>query len=133
MTCQLVTEKSGWILVPTNVGGLFTLSVVLSSGDSEFWADKASDFWSSGDVMAESHLQPGRSTILRYVDAVDILLVVAIQNCNVLSSGRGSVSCRRMLRSPATRTAGKFLQGSSCNLFICQGCLCKNVNFMDHM
>ncbi|CAN6320701.1 unnamed protein product [Urochloa humidicola] len=131
MVYQLATEKSGWSLLPTCFGGSITLWVVLSSGDSEFLADlDAPDLWSSGEVMAESHLQPGRSTFLRYVDVLDILILVAIKNY-VSSSGRGSASNCKLLRSPATRTAGKHLQGPSCNFLISQGCLCKNVNFKE--
>ncbi|CAO2166250.1 unnamed protein product [Urochloa humidicola] len=133
MVYQLATEKPGWSLLPTCFGGSITLWVVLSSGDSEFSTDlDASDLWSSGDVMAESHLQPGRSTFLRYVDVLDILTLVAIKNY-VSSSGRGAASSCRLLRSPATRMTGKHLQGPSCNFLIPQGCLCKNVNFKDYM
>ena len=36
---QLVTEKSGWILLPTCLGGSVTRWVVSSFGEPEFWVD----------------------------------------------------------------------------------------------
>ena len=41
--------------------------------------------------MAGGHiLQPGRSTSLQHVNALDMRLMVASKNCEELSSGRGS-------------------------------------------
>ena len=73
-----------------------------------------------------------RLAFLRYVDDFDILLLEAIKNY-VSSSVRGTASSCWKLRSPVTRTTGVFLQGLSCIFSIFQGCLCKNVNFENHM
>jgi hypothetical protein len=117
------------------LGGFVPRRVLLSSDDSEFLEDlEASDLWSSGEVMADGHLKPKRSACVWCVDAFDRLLKVATQNCIVPSSGRGSASSCRMLRSPATRMTGKMcLRGLCCNFSFFRGCLgkCCNVNFMN--
>ena len=120
---QLV-EKSGWALVPTSIGGFvplwgfIPLWVVQSSGLSELLVIlEEPDLWPSGDAMASGHLLPGRSVVLRHVDIIDMLLMVALENCDVSSSERGSASGSGWLRSPVTRTTGRFLQGQSCNFF----------------
>ena len=130
---QLVTEKPGWFLLPTCLGGLVLRWVVSSFGEPEFWVDLvAPALWFLGEVMADGHLQPGHSMFLRYVDDFDILLLEAIKNY-VSSSARGRTSSCWKLRSPVTRAAGLFLQELSCIFSISQGCLCKNVNFENHM
>jgi hypothetical protein len=130
---QLVTEKSGWILLPTCSGGLVTGWVVSSPVDSRFLADLGVPvLWSSGEVMVDRHLQPGRSACLRYVDAFNILLFEAIKK-SICSSERGMTSSCRRLRSSVTRTTGIFLQGLACKFSIFQECLCKNVNIMKYM
>jgi hypothetical protein len=70
------------------------------------------------DVMADGHLlQPGHSTSLQHVDALDMRLMVASKNCEKLSSGRGSASSYRLLRPPVTRSTGRtrILQGLDCS------------------
>jgi hypothetical protein len=96
---------------------------------------EAPDLWPSGDAMASGHLLPGRSAVLRHVDVLDMLLMVALENCDVSLSERGSTSGSSWLRSPVTRTTGRFLQGQSCNFLFIQERLCKiwNVNFEDYM
>ena len=95
---QLVTEKSGWILLPTCLGGSIPCWVVSLFGGPEFWVDLvAPALWFLGEVMADGHLQPGRSAFLRYVDDFDILLLEAIKNY-VSSSVRGTASSCWKLR-----------------------------------
>jgi len=130
---QLVTEKSGWFLLPTCLGGSVLRWVVSSFGEPEFWVDLvAPALWFLDEVMVDGHLLLGCSAFLRYVDDFDILLLEAIKNY-VSSSVRGTASSCWKLSSPVTRTTGVFLQGLSCIFSIFQGCLCKNVNFENHM
>ena len=54
--------------------------------------------------MAGGHiLQPGRSTSLQHVDALDMRFMVASKNCEELSSGRGSASSYRLLGDEVNR------------------------------
>ena len=90
---QLVTEKPGWFLLRTCLGGSVPRWVVSSFGEPEFWVDLvAPALWFLGEVMADDHLQPGRSAFLWYVDAFDILLLEAVKNYVVSSSVRGMAS-----------------------------------------
>ena len=95
----------------------------------------ASGLCPSGEAMAGGHLQrPERLAVLRYADAIDMLLLVPIKN--YVSLGRGSASsCRRLLRSPATSMTGQFLQGSGCNFCFFQRYLCKiwDVNYPENI
>ena len=109
-------EKSGWLFSPTFLGGLLPLLGVPSFGQMGVLADLvASGLCPSGEAMAGGHLQrPERLAVLRYADAIDMLLLVPIKN--YVSSGRGSASsCRRLLRSPVTSMTRQFLQRSGCN------------------
>jgi hypothetical protein len=109
---QLVDEKSGWILLPTCLGGYVPRWVVSLPGESKVSAVlEASVLYSSGEVMADDHFMPGRSVDVRYADVFDILLVEAIKNCCVSSSERGTASSYEMLRSPATTTTGCSCKG----------------------
>jgi hypothetical protein len=72
---------------------------------------EAPGLWFLGEVMADGHLQPGRSAFLRYVDVFDILLLEAITNYGVSSSKRGTASSCTKLCSPATRTTGCSCKG----------------------
>ena len=77
---QLVTEKPGWFLLPTCLGGSIPCWVVSSFGEPEFWVDLvAPALWFLDEVMADGHLLLGRSAFLRYVDDFDILLLEAIK------------------------------------------------------
>jgi hypothetical protein len=137
-----LAQIPGWALVPTSTGGsaplrgFIPLWVVPSSGTSELLVIlDAPDLWPSGDAMASGHLLPGRSAVLRHVDVFNMLLMVALENCVVSWSERGSASGSSWLRSPVSRTTGRFLEGQSCNFLFIQECLCKiwNVNFEDYI
>ena len=102
--------------------------------------------------MASGHvLRLERSTVLRHV-FFDMLLVVPLKNLDVSSSGRAlASSCdldvylqqplvqwllvEGLLHSPATKTTGRPLFGSTCNFLFVQGCLCKgcDVNLGPYM
>jgi hypothetical protein len=129
-------------LVPTCSGGLFPLRVESSSGELGSLAIlEASDSLAPGDVMAGGYLvQPGHSTSRKHID---VLLLVAMKNCDVSSSGWSlASSCtlgvsplqplvRRelvewLLRPPVAKTTGRILQRLSCNISFLEGCLCKN-------
>jgi len=95
-------EKLGWILCPTYFG-FIPLWVVLPSGVLEFLVTiEAPDSLYSNDEMAGGHLlRPRRSTVTKYVDYFDMLLLV--------------------LRPPATKTIGrKILQRLCCNSYFLQ-------------
>jgi len=116
---QLVTEKSGWILLPTCLGGFVPCWVVSLAGESKFLVDlEASVLCSSSEVMADGHLMPGRSVCVRHTDTFNILLVEAIKNYCGSSSERGT-------EAPLSGddTDGMLLQGPSCIFSISQGCL----------
>ena len=87
-------EKSGWSLIPTCFGGLSSLRVYSSSGDSGSPANlEAADSMSPGDVMATGHLlQAERSTIPVHIDNFDVLLLMATEKYEVSSSGWSSAS-----------------------------------------
>jgi hypothetical protein len=116
--------KSGWSSVPTCFGGLVPLQGASSSGNSETLAVfEASDFSSSGDVMADGHfLQPGRSASTRHIGC-DVLLKTASKNYVPSPERRSASSC--VLRPAAARNSGRSLQRLECNSFSFQGCLCK--------
>jgi len=107
---------------------------------------------SSGGVMINGHvLRLVRSTALRYVDVV-MLLVVPFKNLEVSSSGRAlASSCNLdvhlllplvrwlpvegLLHSPVTKITGRRLYGLICNFLFIQGCMCKSciVNLYSYM
>jgi hypothetical protein len=133
-----LAEKPGWCLVPTFYGGFVPLQVVSLSGESGLLAAfEAPDPWFFGDVMATGHLlRPGCSTSIQHVDVFGVRLLVASKNYEVPSSGRRlASSCTWLLRSPATRTTDRILQGLSSNFCFLHVCLCKmwNVNFKKSM
>jgi len=147
-------EKSGWSLIPTCFGGLCSLRVYSSSGDSGSPANlEAAETMSPDDVMATGHLlQPERSTIPVHIDNFDVLILMATEEYEVSSLGWSSVSSCKLdvfplqlrvrwelvgwlPRTPMTKSTGKTLQGLSCIFPFFQGCLCKdwNVNFKNYM
>ena len=93
------SKKSGWLLVPTCSGGLFPLRVESSSGELGSLAIlEALDSLSPGDVMAGGYLvQRGRSASRKHID---VLLLVAMKNCDVSSLGRSSASSCTLGVSP---------------------------------
>jgi hypothetical protein len=87
-------EKSGWSLIPTCFGGLCSLRVYSSSGDSGSPANlEAAEPMSPDDVMATGHLlQPERSTIPVHIDNFDVLILMVTEEYEVSSLGWSSVS-----------------------------------------
>ena len=138
-------EKSGWSLIPTCFGGLCSLRVYSSSGDSGSPANlEATEPMSPDDVMATGHLlRPERSTIPVHIDNFDVLILMATEEYEVSSLGWSSVSSCKLdvfplqlrvrwelvgwlPRTPMTKSTGKTLQGLSCIFPFFQGCLCKD-------
>jgi hypothetical protein len=133
--------RSYYLLVALS-SGVFELPAVLVATNPKFL----------GDEMAGCHLLLlGRSSDLRHVDELDVLLSVTIKKF-VPSSGRAlASSCNLdvflllplvrwrlvegLLLAPTTKTTGRPLCGPKCNFPFLRGCLCKscNVNLKTYM
>ena len=121
------------------MGDSFFLSVASLSVDLGVPAMLAATTpMSSGGVMINGHvLRLVRSTALRYVDVV-MLLVVPFKNLEVSSSGRALASSCNLgvhLLLPLVRWLRRRLYGLICNFLFIQGCLCKSciVNLYSYM
>jgi hypothetical protein len=112
-------EKPGWVWIPPSLVVLLPFGLYLSLVSQGCrWPLRHQIPCFTGDVMADDHLlQPGRSMSLQHVDALDMRLMVALKNCEALSSGRVSASSCRLLRPPASRSTWRTmtLQGLDCS------------------
>ena len=133
---QLV-EKPGWVWFPPSVVVLLPIGLYLSPvSQGCWWLLRRQIPCFTGDVMVGDHLlQPGRSSILQHVE-LDMRLMVASKNCEELSSGRGSASCCRLLRSPTTSLTGRtlILQSLGCSFIFFERVFVRfNVNIKKFM
>jgi hypothetical protein len=114
--------RSGWLLDPTDSGGLCHLLDVLCTSVLGSMFLVASNIFYTGEEMVDNHLpRPVRSTSTRHVGFLDVLLLVPLQNFRAISSGRWSAT-GRLLWPPVTRMTESFLQGFACNFLFFQVC-----------
>jgi hypothetical protein len=109
--------RPGWCVVTTLSGGLHPLLGSLYTGVLGLKLCEVSGLFNTGEGMASGHPnRPARSTVSQHVGFSDMILWVPLENFEVASSGSWSVSgC--LLRPPAARTTGSFLQGLVCNFY----------------